>query len=60
MRSLCVFYKNACDYHKYGTRKKPVEWIVCKACQRQLRQGDIRWLMEKAIKDGSYPRITGD
>ena len=56
MKRLCVFYKNAADYHKYGIRKKPVEWIVCKECQSQLRQGRIRRLMDKAVTDGSYPR----
>jgi hypothetical protein len=51
MKRLCVFYKNASDYHKYGFRKKPVEWMVCKECQRKINRGDIDLLMQRSIHD---------
>ena len=34
MKRLCVFY-----YKAHEWLKKPVEWIVCKECQRQLAKG---------------------
>lgn len=33
MKRLCIFYRLAGQW-----RDKPVEWIVCKRCQRELRQ----------------------
>lgn len=36
MKRLCVFYYKARDW--VG---KPVEWIVCKECQKQLRKGEV-------------------
>src|SRR5579859_4093418 len=37
MKRLCVFYKRAHDW-----LGKPIEWIVCKECQKRLRRGE--WL----------------
>jgi hypothetical protein len=34
MKRLCVFYKFA---HRWVDR--PVEWIVCKQCQKRIRVG---------------------
>jgi hypothetical protein len=41
VRRLCVFYKHA---HRFlgkpsGPARRPIEWIVCKGCQRKLQQG---------------------
>lgn len=36
MKRLCVFYKHAATY--IG---KPIEWIVCRECQKHLHSGDI-------------------
>jgi len=35
MKRLCVFYKQATQW--VGNKK--VEWIVCKECQKKLRNG---------------------
>lgn len=37
MKRLCVFYYLAAEW--IG---RPVEWIVCKECQRRLQRGDLR------------------
>lgn len=34
MKRLCIFYVFAADW-----LGKPVEWIVCKQCQKKLRKG---------------------
>jgi len=36
MKRLCVFYKSAAKF--VG---KPIEWIVCKECQRKLQRGTV-------------------
>jgi len=35
MKRLCVFYKQASQW--IGNKK--VEWIICKGCQKKLRNG---------------------
>jgi hypothetical protein len=36
---LCVFYRKAAEYQeRLGGR---IEWMVCKACQRRLKAGDL-------------------
>lgn len=35
MKRLCVFYRLAQDW-----LGRPVEWIVCKECQRKLQRGE--------------------
>jgi uncharacterized protein YlaI len=37
MKRLCIFYKHADRW--IG---KPIEWIVCKECQRKIQRGDER------------------
>ena len=37
MKRLCVFYKHADRW--IG---KPIEWMVCKECQRKIQRGDAR------------------
>jgi hypothetical protein len=46
MKRLCIFYRKA----KYW-QKKPVAWIVCKECQRKLRQGLISVLITQMVLD---------
>lgn len=48
MKRLCVFYKYALDW-----AGKPVEWIVCKACAKRVRQGAVRHLMAKGLADAA-------
>jgi len=36
MKRLCVFYKYAAKF--VG---KPIEWMVCKECQRKLQRGTV-------------------
>lgn len=43
MKRLCVFYKNA-----YLWDTKPVEWIVCKECQKKVSKGRLVELLAKA------------
>jgi hypothetical protein len=42
IKRLCVFHKDAAAY--VGKR---IEWIVCKQCQRGLRTGKLRNLIQR-------------
>jgi hypothetical protein len=46
MKRLCVFYRKARDW-----QYKPVEWIVCKKCQKHIKDGDLHQLIVRAYKD---------
>ena len=43
MKRLCVFYKFAWKW-----QGKPVEWIVCKQCQKKVTRGGLFALLLKA------------
>lgn len=46
MKRLCIFYKYAGNY-----LGKPIDWIVCKECQKKLHYG-TGWIeMVAYIKD---------
>ena len=47
MKRLCVFYKLASKW-----QGKRVEWIVCKECQKHIKQGRLIHLLFKAAAHG--------
>lgn len=46
MKRLCVFYKDAQKW-----QNKPVDWIVCKGCQKKIKHGLLRSLLCKSLAD---------
>lgn len=47
MRRLCVFHKAAFEWA--GGR---VEWVICRACLRELARGKLAELMCVALHEG--------
>jgi hypothetical protein len=46
MKRLCVFYRLAKQWET-----KPVEWMVCKACQKKIKKGTLVPLLFKAAAE---------
>jgi hypothetical protein len=46
MKRLCVFYRLAKQWEN-----KPVNWIVCKECQKKIKQGKLVSLLFKAAAE---------
>ena len=49
MKRLCVFYNKRAEHLK--TTSAHVEWIVCKECQKKLKQGHRWFLLRKAARE---------
>lgn len=46
LKRLCVLYKHANQW-----QGKRVEWMVCKACQREIANGWLVYLLSKAHRE---------
>jgi len=59
MKRLCIFYRDSIKWEG-----KPVEWIVCKECQKKIVQGThtalakLAKLPESDESEGSYRAFT--
>ncbi len=46
MKRLCIFYRYAIYWEK-----KPIQWIVCKECQKRIHKGELCHMLFKAAAD---------
>lgn len=54
MKRLCIFY-----FLAYKWQKRNVRWIVCKECQKKIRQGRLIGLLFKAAAEAKMVEYIG-